>query len=99
MNRDGVLEEIPVAGNLQSDNGLALLAAALADVGVALMPDWAVRGDIASGRLRRLLPAFSVSHIEFDNGVYAVFQKSRHVSAKVRAFIDFLTATFEEPSG
>jgi DNA-binding transcriptional LysR family regulator len=38
-----------------------------------------------------------VSHIEFDNGVYAVFQKSRHVSAKVRAFIDFLAATFKEP--
>jgi len=97
LNRDGVLEEIPVAGNLQSDNGLALLAAVLAGVGVALMPDWAVRDDIASGRLRRLLPAFSVSHIEFDNGVYAVFQKSRHVSAKVRAFIDFLAATFKEP--
>jgi DNA-binding transcriptional LysR family regulator len=98
LDRGGVLEEIPVAGNLQSDNGLALLAAALAGVGIALMPDWAVRNEIASGRLRRLLPGYRVSHIEFDNGVYAVFQKSRHVSAKVRAFIDFLTATFKESS-
>ena len=62
------------------------------------MPDWAVRNELASGRLRRLLPSYRVSHVEFDNGVYAVFQKSRHISAKVRAFIDFLTATFKGAS-
>jgi DNA-binding transcriptional LysR family regulator len=43
LNRSNVLEEIPVAGNLQSDNGQALLAATRAGVGVSLMPDWAVR--------------------------------------------------------
>ena len=91
-------QEIPVAGNLQSDNGEALLDATLAGVGVALMPDWAVRDELAAGRLQRLLPDYRVSHIEFDNGIYAVFQQSRHMSAKVRAFIDFLAETFREPA-
>ena len=89
----GAMQEVPVGGSLQSDNGLALLNATLAGVGVALMPDWAVRDAIADGRLRRLLPHVRVSHIEFDNGVYAVHQRT-HMSAKVRAFIDFLEATF-----
>jgi DNA-binding transcriptional LysR family regulator len=97
LNRSNVLEEIPVAGNLQSDNGQALLAATRAGVGVSLMPDWAVRDDLASGKLRRLLANYRVSHIEFDNGVYAVYQQSRNLAAKVRAFLDFLEATFKRP--
>jgi DNA-binding transcriptional LysR family regulator len=94
LDEAGVLKEVPVAGSLQSDNGLALLNATLAGVGVALMPDWAVREHLAAGRLKRLLPQFRISHIEFDNGVYAVYQRS-HMAAKVRAFIDFLAETFE----
>ena len=93
IDRAGAMKEVQVGGSLQSDNGLALLDATLAGVGVALMPDWAVRDSFAAGRLVRLLPHFRVSHIEFDNGVYAVHQRS-HMSAKVRAFIDFLEATF-----
>jgi len=98
LRRDGTMEEVPVSGNLQSDNGHALLSATLAGVGVALMPDWAVRDALASGELRRLLPAYRVSHIEFDNGVYAVYQKSRHLSAKLRVFLEFLDATFAQPA-
>jgi DNA-binding transcriptional LysR family regulator len=92
----GALQEIPVNGNFTSDNGYALLGATLAGVGIALMPDWAVRDHLADGTLRRILPAHRASHIEFDNGIYAVFQKSRHMSAKVRAFIDYLAAAFEK---
>jgi DNA-binding transcriptional LysR family regulator len=96
LDAGGVLQEIPVEGNLTTDNGYALLTATLAGVGVALMPDWSVRNELAAGRLVRLLPEYRVSHIEFDNGIYAVFQKSRHMSAKVRVFIDFLAQAFEE---
>ena len=96
LDAAGVLQEIPVAGSLTTDNGYALLGATLAGVGIALMPDWSVRDHLEAGRLRRLLPQYRVSHIEFDNGIYAVFQKSKHMSAKVRAFIDYLAAAFEE---
>jgi DNA-binding transcriptional LysR family regulator len=96
LNSADVLEEIPVSGNLESDNGHALLAATLAGVGIALMPDWAVKQRLADGRLRRLLPSYRISHVEFDNGVYAVFQQNRYMSAKMRAFLEFLVATFEK---
>ena len=89
----GAMQEVPVGGSLQSDNGLALLTATLSGVGIALMPDWAVRDQLVDGRLHRLLPQYRVSHIEFDNGVYAVYQRT-HMAAKVRAFIDFLAETF-----
>jgi DNA-binding transcriptional LysR family regulator len=93
---DGSLLEVPVSGSLQSDNGEALLHATRAGVGISLMPDWAVRDDLASGRLQRLFPQQRASHIEFENGIYAVYQKTRHNSAKVKAFVDFLVALFRQ---
>lgn len=96
---DNTLTEVPVMGNFQSDNGQALLVATQAGVGVALMPDWSIRDDLASGRLRRIFPDYRVTHVEFENGIYAVYQKSRHMSAKVRLFIDFLAALFKAKLG
>lgn len=90
-----VLTEIPVSGSLQSDNGPALLTAALAGLGVAMVPDWAVSEQLAAGGLVRLLPEYQATITEFENGVYAVFQPSRHKSAKVRVFVDFLATLFK----
>lgn len=90
------LEEIAVRGNFQTDNGLALLTATLSGAGVALMPDWSVRAELLSGRLVRLLPEYEITHMEFDNGIYAVFQRSPLMSAKTRVFIDFLASALSE---
>ncbi|WP_270938863.1 LysR family transcriptional regulator [Falsiroseomonas oryzae] len=92
----GRTTEVPVTGALVTDNGPALHASALAGLGVVLMPDWSVREDIRAGRLVRLLPEYRASHLEFENGVFAVYQRSRHLSARVRVFIDFLVGLFRE---
>ncbi len=91
---EGPPVEVPVAGSLTTDNGPALHAAALSGLGVVLMPDWSVREDIREGRLVRLLADHRASHLEFENGVFAVYQRSRHLSARIRVFIDFLVETF-----
>lgn len=96
---DGGLVEVPVTGSLQSDNGQALLAATLAGVGIALMPDWSIRDDVAAGRLVQIFPKHRVSYEAFENGIYAVYQKSRHQSKKVRAFVEFLNALFKQRLG
>ena len=96
LDRSGVLSEVPVSGRLQSDNGLALLEGTRAGVGIALMPDWSVEHDLAAGRLVELFASYAVSHIEFENGVYAIYQSSRHVSAKLKVFVDFLAETFRQ---
>jgi DNA-binding transcriptional LysR family regulator len=96
LDHNGVLTEVPVTGNIQSDNGKALLDGTRAGVGIALMPDWSVEHDIAAGRLVELFPEYTASHIEFENGVYAIYQSSRHVSAKLRVFVEFLAETFRQ---
>ena len=93
------LIEVAVGGSLQSDNGQALLEAMVFGQGIAIMPDWAVKDEIDSGKVVRLFPDHQVSHGEFENGVYAVFQQSRQTPAKVRVFIDYFAAYFRERLG
>jgi len=91
-----MITEVPVEGNFQSDYGPSLRMMSLDDVGIALMPDWSVRADLAAGTLVRVLGEFRVSYAAFENGVFAVYQPSRYMSAKVRVFIDFLVALCKE---
>jgi len=46
--------------------------------------------DVAAGRLVRLLP----DELDYSTMLYAVYPSRRHLSAKVRTFIDFLAAWF-----
>ncbi|QKV19022.1 LysR family transcriptional regulator [Oricola thermophila] len=82
--------EVPVTGRLQSDSGMTLLSAVMDGVGVALMSDWAVREAIADGRLVPLFTDYSASHSDYENGIYAVFEKREYLPRKTRVFIDFL---------
>lgn len=96
---DGQIVEIPIDGTFKTDNGPALRTLALVGTGIILMPDWSVRDDIRAGTLVPLLDGYRVSYAAFDNGIYAVYQQTRRVSAKVRIFVDFLSALFRERYG
>lgn len=52
---------------------------------VAVLPDWLVRRDLASGRLVRLLPQWSGK--EFP--IHVIYQSQRRLPSRVRAFVDF----------
>lgn len=80
--------EISGPARFSSDSASALLAFAAASCGVALLPEWLVRQPLAEGRLQTVLPQYRFP----DQGVYALWPDSRHLPARVRAFIDFLRA-------
>ncbi|MBO1075054.1 LysR family transcriptional regulator [Roseomonas marmotae] len=96
LDRDGALTEVPVHGSIRSDNGPAVVAAAKAGIGIALLPDWSIHRELADGRLVRLFASHTVSHTEFENGIYAVYLRTPHMPARLRAFLDFLVAQFRE---
>jgi DNA-binding transcriptional LysR family regulator len=79
-------ESVAVKGALCANNGDLLRSAALAGMGIADLPDFLVGEDVAAGRLVSLLDGF----IAQDGAVHAVYPHSRHLSPKVRVFIDFL---------
>lgn len=71
---------------MSADSSSALRRFALHGAGVALLPEWLVKEDIAAGSLKHLLPSYRFP----QQGIYAVYPGTRYVPAKVRAFIDFL---------
>ena len=76
-----------ITGNWISEDGSMLLAAAKAGIGVAQLPEFYVEDAIQGGALTKLEGA-DWSH--YHRVSWAVYPNSRHLSAKVRYFIDFL---------
>lgn len=75
---------------IHTNSGDTCRAAALAHQGVILQPSFLVGKDLSEGTLVELMPAYRSMAL----GIYAVYPTRKHVSAKVRALIDFLTLHF-----
>jgi DNA-binding transcriptional LysR family regulator len=77
---------VRVSGRFRSNNPEAVRSAAVGGAGLILAPTWLVRDDIASGRLSVVLNEFELPRVL----IHALFPRSRHLSTKVRAFVDFV---------
>jgi DNA-binding transcriptional LysR family regulator len=77
---------------MHTNNGETCKAAALAHQGVILQPGFVVGDALAAGELIELLPQYRSTEI----GIYAVYPTRKHLSAKVRAMIEFLSIQFTE---
>ncbi|BEP41689.1 LysR substrate-binding domain-containing protein [Variovorax sp. V15] len=86
MYRDG--ERIEVQGRyvLSVDDGNAYLAAGLAGLGVLWLPDYMAKVHLPSGELVPLFEGWSFDPMP----LYVAFPPNRHVSAKLRVFIDWV---------
>ena len=76
---------------MKSTTGEFLRDAAVAGHGIVVMPTFIVYQAIDSGKLVRLLPDIEFSSIN----AYAIYPPTRHLSRRVRAFIEFLKSRFE----
>ena len=77
-------------GNIYSNNGDLLLAAAVEGAGIISMPDFIVWDSINAGRLVPLLDGYVFPEV----GIYAIYPPTRHLSAKIRTFVDALVDYF-----
>ena len=69
--------------------------AALAGMGIAILPRELVDGDLRAGKLERVLPGHDLSDETRD--VSIVYSGRRYLSAKTRSFIDFVVAHYRDP--
>ncbi|TAK85157.1 MAG: LysR family transcriptional regulator [Betaproteobacteria bacterium] len=81
---------VRVSGNLHSNNGDLLAEAAAQGAGIAFEPAFIVGPEVRAGRLVRLLPEFVAPPMP----IYAVYPSRKHLSAKVRVFVDFLAERY-----
>ena len=82
---------VPVQGRFASDQGDAVRQAAVAGLGIARLPDFLAAEDVRAGRLVRLLEPW-----ERILPIAAVYPPGRHLSPKVRRFIDLLAVHLAE---
>ncbi|HEX6638040.1 MAG TPA: LysR family transcriptional regulator [Steroidobacteraceae bacterium] len=73
-----------------ADNGAALVPAALAGLGIALLPNFLINEHLASGALVQVLPDYPMP----EAGVYVVRPPGGSASCKVRVLIDTMVERF-----
>jgi len=81
---------IRVPWTLCTNNAEVLRDAAVRGRGIALLPTFIAGADLQAGRLRTILTDFKAPAIS----ICAIYPETRHLSIKVRRFIDFLVERF-----
>ncbi|GAA5237130.1 LysR family transcriptional regulator [Verticiella sediminum] len=91
FRRGDDVRSVHVNGPLESNDGQVLRAAALDGMGILVQPKYIVYDDLVAGRLVSVLDDWDLPRLTIN----IAFQSRRHISAKVRTFVDFLVEHFE----
>jgi len=92
LDAGGAERTVRVSGSLHSNNGDLLAEAAAQGAGIVFEPAFIVGPDVRAGRLVPLLQEFVAPPMP----IFAVYPSRKHLSAKVRAFVDFLLERFAQ---
>ena len=84
--------DVPIQMAVSSNNALMLHQLAVSGAGLAYLPEWILKDDLAQGRLSIVLPAFSRE----QHTLYAAYMDREFLSAKVRSLIDFLALKWDK---
>ena len=88
------METIKVRGNLSTNDGEIAVNWALAGHGIVMRAEWDIARYLRSGRLKQVLENYRTPSAD----IHAVYPQRHQVSARVRAFVDFLVTHFEKSS-
>jgi DNA-binding transcriptional LysR family regulator len=87
---EGGERKVRIAGPVNANNGRFNESLAAEGLGIAREPDFIVGPDVRAGRLKPILCDFEPQPLN----IYVVYPSRRHLSAKIRAFADFLVEHF-----
>ena len=90
IDRERKTHAVKVNYHMHTNNGDTARAAALAGQGVIWQPTFLIGNDLRAGTLIQLLPDYRLPDID----VLALYPSRRHLSAKIRAVVDFLVDAF-----
>jgi len=80
-------------GNMSFSDGAALCDAACAGYGLAQLHDYYIDTAMARGKLVSVLDKFKPK----ADPIWLVYPQTRHLTPKVRVFVDFMAAQFRSP--
>jgi DNA-binding transcriptional LysR family regulator len=85
-------ESIKTRGNLATNDGEIAVQWALDGHGILMRAEWDIGRYLRSGRLVQVLPHYHTP----DADIYAVYPQRHQLAARVRAFVDFVAASFPQ---
>lgn len=91
MNGDKVIAMRP-NGRFKADNGVALVAAAVAGVGIAALPIDLIQEHLDSGALVPVMTRYPIP----EHGIYVVRPPGQHPARKIRVLTEMLIECFED---
>ena len=89
---------VPIEGPLAANNSEVLRDAALAGLGIAMVPDFSAQAALRSGGLVQVLPRWTTAGA-FAGTIYAVRPYAVHVPLAVRLFVDHLRLAWKPGFG
>jgi len=90
FTRDGERIEVALPGAIALNDSNAYVQAGLAGLGIITMTDYLLTGYIAAGRMVPVLPEWRSDPLP----VHIVYPQNRHLSAKVRVFVEWVSELF-----
>ena len=84
---------VPVRGNLECSDGITIRYAALAGIGLGVLPLFMVARDVDEGRLELVLEDARRAEI----GIYAMFASRKQLPARTKLLLDHLVSWFAAP--
>ncbi|NRR29629.1 LysR family transcriptional regulator [Oxalobacteraceae bacterium] len=95
FTRDGERHQLQLPGDIAVNDSTAYLSAGLAGLGVVQMTNFLMEPMIADGRLELLLPDWASDPLP----IHVVYPQNRHLSAKVRVFVEWVAELFSNHPG
>lgn len=89
---DGATHSISVSGPIEVNSPIATTRAAIAGLGVAMIPDFIAQPKADCGALVSILDDYALK----GGGIYAIYPHRRYLPAKVRRFVDYLHGWFKK---
>ncbi|MDJ0858185.1 MAG: LysR family transcriptional regulator [Dinoroseobacter sp.] len=91
-SKSGEEEQVPVSGAIACSSALAVRDCVRRRLGVALLADWLVEQDLASGQLIDLFPDYASTPTRFDTAAWILYPSRRYLPQKTRAVVDFVVS-------
>jgi DNA-binding transcriptional LysR family regulator len=91
--KDDQAHRVPVQAAIAVNDSVAAKQLVMRHSGIAMLQDFAVKQELASGELLPLLRQYRSPEVP----IYVVYPERKHLSPKLRAMVDFLVALFENP--
>jgi LysR family transcriptional regulator for bpeEF and oprC len=87
--------EIPMPGDLALNDSNAVISAGIAGLGVVQLTEVMLAPFLEDGRLVQVLPDWTTDPLP----LHVVYPQNRHLSAKVRVFVEWIAELFANHPG